>query len=343
MRRPRRPTIPWMAPAAAWSGAAPVTWERGVSLVGHDLWLDPQVVRGRAFVSHAHTDHARPHREAILTQATLDLLTPARRPRRATVLALDRPFALQNATVTLHDAGHMLGSAQLLFEHSGWRLLYSGDLKVRRLNGATTPIPEADVLVLESTYGRPHFRFPDPTLVFEAIVAWIRRAQAQGVIPVLLANALGKVQELMLVLGPLGFRFALEERCVPIARAYQEAGADLPDWVPLDPAGPLEDRVVMAPPAGKEAIRLLPRHRTALVSGWAQDPFFWPRFGADSAFAFSDHCDFTELGEVVERTGARQVYTVHGFTEDLAASLRARGVRAHPLAVTEQLGLALDC
>jgi Cft2 family RNA processing exonuclease len=320
-----------------------VTWERGVSLVGHDLWLDPQVMRGRAFVSHAHTDHARRHDHAILTQATLDLLTPQRRPRRATVLALDQPFPLATAAVTLHDAGHMLGSAQLIFEHEGWRLLYSGDLKVRRLNGAATPIPRADVLVLESTYGRPYFRFPEPALVFEAIVAWIRRAQAQNVIPVLLANALGKAQELMLALGPLGFRFALEERCVPIARAYQEAGAELPDWIPLDGGLPLEDRVVMAPPAGKEAIRLLPRHRTALVSGWAQDPLFWPRFGADSAFAFSDHCDFAELCEVVERTGARQVYTVHGFTEDLATHLRARGVRAHPLAITEQLGLALDC
>ncbi len=343
MRRTRRPLVAWTAPSAAWSGAAPVTWERGVSLVGHDLWLDPQVVRGRAFVSHAHTDHARRHEHAILTQATLDLLTPPRRPRRTTVLALEQPFPLPTATVCLHDAGHMLGSAQLLFEHDGWRLLYSGDLKVRRLNGAQTPIPRADVLVLESTYGRPHFRFPPPALVFEAIVGWTRRAQSQGVIPVLLANALGKAQELMLALGPLGFRFALEERCVPIAEAYGRAGAKLPDWIPLDPAAPLEDRVVIAPPAGKDAIRRLPWHRTALVSGWAQDPFFWPRFGADVAFPFSDHCDFTELWEVVERTGAKQVYTVHGFTEDLAAHLRARGLRAHPLAVSEQLGLALDC
>lgn len=343
MRRPRRPAVTWTAPAPAWSGAAPVTWERGVSLVGHDLWLDPQVMRGRAFVSHAHTDHARRHQHAILTQGTLDLLTPQRRPRLATVLALDQPYRLATAAVTLHDAGHMLGSAQLVFEHDGWRLLYSGDLKVRRLSGTRTPIPRADVLVLESTYGRPNFRFPEPALVFEAIVGWIRRAQTQNVIPILLANALGKAQELMLALGPLGFRFALEERCVPIAKAYGQAGALLPDWIPLDEDTVLEDRVVIAPPAGKDAIRRLARHRTALVSGWAQDPFFWPRFGADTAFPFSDHCDFAELWEVVECSGAQQVYTVHGFTEDLAAHLRARGVRAHPLAITEQLGLALDC
>ncbi|MGH7911253.1 MAG: MBL fold metallo-hydrolase [Candidatus Dormibacteraceae bacterium] len=342
MRRARRPAVPWTKPGSAWSGAAPVAWERGISLVGHDLWLDPQVVRGRAFVSHAHTDHARPHHHAFLTRPTLELLTLPRQPRQATVLEFGVPVDLPDATVTLFDAGHMLGSAQLLFEHQGWRLLYSGDLKVRRLNCVRTAIPRADVLVLESTYGRPHFRFPDPAQVLDAIVAWIRRSQAEGVVPVLLANALGKAQELMITLGPLGFRFALEERCVPVAEAYARAGTPLPGWIPLE-AGPIEDRVVIAPPAGKDAVRRLPRHRTALVSGWAQDPFFWPRFGADRAFPLSDHCDFTELWEVVERSGAEQVYTVHGFTEDLAADLRRRGVRAHPLAVTEQLGLALDC
>jgi Cft2 family RNA processing exonuclease len=100
---------------------------------------------------------------------------------------------------------------------------------------------------------------------------------------------------------------------------------------------------VIAPPAGKDEIRRLPRYRTALVSGWAQEPSFWPRFGADVAFPLSDHCDFTELLAVVEQSGAEQVYTVHGFTEDLARHLRGRGVRAHPLADSEQLGLALDC
>jgi Cft2 family RNA processing exonuclease len=160
------------------------------------------------------------------------------------------------------------------------------------------------------------------------------------VVPVLLAHALGKSQELMLALKPFGFSFALEERCLPHARAYAGAGVAMPDFVELDPETECS-RVVIAPPTGKDVIRRLRRYRTALVSGWAQDREFSRLFGADVAFPLSDHCDFDELMRVVQRSGARQVYTVHGFSEDLARHLRKRGVRACALSASEQLAFAL--
>jgi DNA ligase-1 len=99
--------------------------------------------------------------------------------------------------------------------------------------------------------------------------------------------------------------------------------------------------VVIAPPAGKDEVRRLGRYRTALVSGWAKDAEFARLFGADATFDLSDHCDFDELMEVVELSGADQVYTVHGYTEDFARHLRKRGIRASALEATEQLALAL--
>jgi Cft2 family RNA processing exonuclease len=317
-----------------------VVWDRGVSVPAHGLWLDPQTIRDRAFVSHAHADHARRHRHALLTGATLALLPETRRPRAHTVVDLGEPVIVGGAHVTLHDAGHMLGSAQVLVEHHGHRILYTGDLKLRRGRSRTnTPIPPADVLVIESTYGLPGFRFPDPDWVVEELAIWCRRLLDANVVPVLLAHAAGKCQEVMLALEPYGFRFALEERCLPFAAAYESAGVRLPAYVPLDDHA--AGLVVIAPPAGKEAIRRLPRHRTTLVSGWAQDRSFWRKVGADCAFPYSDHCDFDELVEVVELSGARQVYTVHGFAAELATSLRRRGVRASPLASNEQLQLAI--
>lgn len=319
-----------------------VTWDRGITLVGHDLWLDPLVVRDLAFVSHAHSDHTRRHREAVLTSHTLNLLPAERRPHAARVLGYGETLQLGAGSLTLHDAGHMLGSAQLLFDHDGCRLLYTGDLKLRLASGRATAIPPCDVLVTESTYGRPHFRFPEPDQAAEILAMWCRRALDSHVTPVLLAHAMGKAQELMMALAPYGFGFALEERCVPFARGYEAAGVELPEWAELSAveAAP-GDRVVIAPPAGKDAIRRLVRYRTALVSGWAQDPDFWRIFGADRAFPLSDHCDFDELLEVVRLSGADQVYTVHGFAQDLARHLRRRGVRAHALQATEQLALAL--
>src|SRR5262252_1066123 len=243
-----------------------VTWDKGIWLVGHDLWLDPLTVRDLAFVSHAHTDHTRRHRNALMTGGTHLLLAPERRPDGSGLVEPGEACQVGKATVTLFDAGHMLGSAQLLVEHEGHRLLYTGDLKLRHgSNSADTPIPPADVVVIESTYGRPHFRFPDADSVTRAVALWCRRALDARATPVLLANAMGKSQEVMLSLAPYGFEFALEERCVPFARGYEAAGVRLPRWIALD--GDPEGRVVVAPPVGKEAVRALGRYRTALISG----------------------------------------------------------------------------
>jgi Cft2 family RNA processing exonuclease len=257
------------------------------------------------------------------------------------MLGFGEPMRRGLASLTLYSAGHMLGSAQLRFEHDGTSLLYTGDIKLRQPGGrVATHVPKAHVLVVESTYGRPHFRFGDPDSTVESIARWCRRALDSRVTPVLLCHALGKTEEVMLALAPYGFEFALESRCVPCARAYEGAGSALPDWVELDgDAHP--GRVVIAPPAGKEEVRRLGRYRTALVSGWAKDTEFARLFGADATFDLSDHCDFDELMEVVERSGADQVYTVHGYTEDFARHLRKRGVRASALEATEQLALAL--
>jgi Cft2 family RNA processing exonuclease len=318
--------------------AQQVCWDRGIAMPRHGLWLDPLTARELAFVSHAHADHARRHRTAVMTPQTLALLNPSRRPCAVRPVELGQALRLGSAILTLHDAGHILGSAQLLVEEDGQRLLYTGDLKLRRGGGlADTPIPKAQVLIVESTYGRPRFCFPDPDTVVEAIARWCRQALDAGVTPVLLAHASGKAQGLMRRLAPFGFRFGLEPRCVPYARAYEANGITLPPWTELDEASP--GQVVVAPPVGKEAIRQLSPRRVALISGWALDPRFWHLFGADRAFPLSDHCGFNELLEVVERSGAEKVYTVHGFAAEFARHLRRRGVPAHPLDTSEQLAL----
>jgi DNA ligase-1 len=316
-------------------------WDHGVSLPAHSLWLDPLVVRSFAFISHAHTDHARRHKEALLTPQTLALIPEGRRPRGWRMLGLGETLRRGPATVTLHSAGHMLGSAQLLFEHGGERLLYTGDIKLRQTGGLPdTLVPAANVLIVETTYGRPHFRFGDPDSTVEAIARWCRRALDSNVTPVLLCHALGKTEEVMLALAPYGFRFALEKRCAPCARDYAAAGRSLPEWTELN-GEPVHDSVVIAPPAGKDEVRRLDRYRTALVSGWAKDAEFARLFGADATFDLSDHCDFDELLEVVEKSGADTVYTVHGYTADFARVLRKKGIRASALEATEQLVLAL--
>ena len=195
-----------------------VVWDHGVSLPGHRLWLDPLTVRSFAFISHAHTDHARRHKEALLTPQTLALIPENRRPRGWRMLGFGETMRRGEGSVTLHSAGHMLGAAMLHFQHDGWSVLYTGDLKLRQPGRVETFIPKADVLIVETTYGRPHFRFGDPDETLEAVARWCRTALDSRVTPVLLCHALGKTEELMLQLAPYGFQFALERRCAPCAR-----------------------------------------------------------------------------------------------------------------------------
>src|SRR2546422_10312386 len=104
-----------------------VVWDHGVSLPEHSLWLDPLVVRAFAFISHAHTDHARRHKGALLTPQTLALIPESRRPRGWRMLGYREPMKRGPATVTLYPAGHMLGPAQPLFDHDDGRTPFTGD------------------------------------------------------------------------------------------------------------------------------------------------------------------------------------------------------------------------
>src|SRR5260370_28206226 len=269
-----------------------VVWDHGVSLPEHSLWLDPLVVRTFAFISHAHTDHARRHKEALLTPQTLALIPEARRPRGWRMLGYDEPMRRGTATLTLHSAGHMLGSAQLRFVHDRTSLLYTADIKLRQPGGRSiTPIPRSHVLVMESTYGRPHFPFRDPDSTVESIARWCSLAPDTRVTPVLLCHALGKTEEVMLALAPYGFEFALESRCVPCARAYADAGSPLPDWVELNGDTP-SGRVVIAPPAGKDEVRRLGRYRTALISGRAKGAGVPRVCGREATLTLCGHLDF---------------------------------------------------
>ena len=121
-----------------------VVWDHGVALPAHRLWLDPLVVRSFAFISHAHTDHARRHKEALLTPQTLALIPEARRPRGWRMLGFGETMRRGEGRVTLHSAGHMLGSAQLHLEHDGWSVLYTGDIKLRQPGRVETFVPRRE-------------------------------------------------------------------------------------------------------------------------------------------------------------------------------------------------------
>jgi len=185
----------------------------GVHLPGLSLWLDPhepQYGPDRVFVSHAHSDHIGLHREVILSEVTARLMQARLSGQRLEqILAFREPktFVTDGLPykITLLPAGHIFGSAMAWIEAEGHTLLYTGDFKLRHSLSAEPCEPRpADILIMETTYGRPVYRFPPTAEVLNGVVQFCREALDNDEIPVLLGYSLGKSQELLRGLSNAG-------------------------------------------------------------------------------------------------------------------------------------------
>jgi len=315
------------------------------------LWLDAhraQAGAERVFVSHAHSDHIAAHRAVLLTAPTAALMrTRIRGQRQEHILELNQPKALaQGGTdfrLTLLSAGHILGSAMSLIEAGAESLLYTGDFKLRPGFAAEPCDPRpADVLIMETTFGCPRYRFPPAAEVLADIIQFCRAALAGGETPLLLGYSLGKSQELLRGLTGAGLPIMLPGPAHKFAKIYEQFGQTFPPYELFD-AETARGKVLICPPNSirSAAFQSLGKLRTAIVTGWAMDSSCRFRSGTDAAFPLSDHADFAELIEMVERVQPKKIYTVHGFTTEFAATLRDRGWDAQALGRQEQLSFKL--
>jgi Cft2 family RNA processing exonuclease len=319
---------------------------RGLWLPQTGWWLDARVAVGRSFVSHAHSDHIAAHREIVCSAATARLLRARLAGTRVEHIL---PFGLAeqltaDTAITLHPAGHVLGSTQCLLahEHHG-TLLYTGDFQLRPgVAAEACATPHADILIMETTFGLPRYVFPPAAQVFAAIGDFCREALADGVTPVIAAYSLGKSQELLLGLAAAQLPVMLHASAFKLTQIYEELGVKFPPYHLFNPSE-TAGHVVICPPSSSRAtiFPALPKHRVAAVTGWALDPGAVYRYQCDAAFPLSDHADFPGLNDFVDRVQPRIVYTVHGFAREFAATLRARGIEAWALGVDNQLELGL--
>jgi hypothetical protein len=320
----------------------PILWDSGVYLPDLDLWLDPRRPRRRAIISHAHDDHVAAHPVAYATPATCRLVSH-RRPSLTTVRPLDygEALTLERCSVSFSPAGHVLGSAQTMIETEAGRILYTGDLKTRPgfTSGSATPV-KADVLVLESTFGKPHYRFPDALEVIASVVRWCRQVLEGGATPVLLGYSLGKGQEILSALAAEGLAIALHRSLFGVTEVYRELGCAFPPYQLLEGVVRPPTVAIIPPTARRDGLSTwLGEFKTASLTGWAMDPSLKERLDVDATFPLSDHADFEELCCYAEAVGADLTYTVLGFDEELAMHLRRRGLRAKALAAVDQLRL----
>ena len=309
---------------------AVLSFENGIGILGMDAPLDPRRRCDRAIVTHAHSDHVRRHRRWVTSPGTAVLCARRWNAADLEVHEFHAPWREGEATVTLLPAGHILGSAMVLIECRGLRVLYTGDFRLRPSATAEPCEPiAADVLITECTFGEPRYRFPDRAAVIDDLCTFVEETLAQESAPILVAYSLGKAQEIARVMGDRGYRVALHPRAWTMLEAYRDIGVAFENCE-CYAMGPIGRGVLIVPPgpAGATLARRFRRRRTAFLSGWALGP---PgRFGRyDAAFAISDHADFGELLEMVDRVKPRRIYTLHG-SDAFAERLRARGHDAWP-------------
>lgn len=304
-----------------------------------EFFIDPHQPVDRAIITHSHADHARKGSRRYLTASSGRGILAARLGPRASIETLEygETLSLNGVTVSLHPAGHILGSAQVRIEYKGEVWVVSGDYKVVP---DTTCRPFEPVrchtFITEATFGKPTFVWPDPQQVFTEIHDWWRANQKLGRASILYAYALGKAQRIHAGLdrrlGPIYLHPDVEQ----LTLEYRLAGVEFPRSTSTRFAVPpfsWSESILIAPPSahGSAWARQFGPANVAFVSGWGLIPGTVERRGFPRGFVLSDHADWNELLFAVTATGAERVYVTHGDEEPLVRELTQRGLTASPL------------
>jgi len=301
--------------------------------------IDPVRPVARALITHGHSDHARPGHGAVLaTPETIDLM----RLRYGENLAgsvqsmqYGEPLRLDGVTVSLHPAGHVLGSAQALVQANGLRMVASGDYK-----DVADPTCRAfetvccDVFITEATFGLPVFRHGDPKAEIEKLLRSMalfpERAHLVG------AYSLGKAQRVIALLRAAGYNrpIYLHGAVEAITRYY----ADRVDLGELRLArdanrSELAGAIAICPPSALNDrwSRRFPEPVTAFASGWMRIRARARQRRVELPLVISDHSDWHGLTATVVATGASEIWVTHGAEEALVHWCRTRGLAARPL------------
>ncbi len=309
-----------------------------------DFHIDPWRPVPRAVITHAHADHARAGHGAYLATAVGAGVLRARLGAISLQgLAYGEAVHLGGVRVSLHPAGHVLGSAQVRLEHRGRVWVASGDYFVSGheadVNATCAPFEpvRCHCFITESTFGLPVYRWRPQHEVLQQVLAWWADNAQAGRTSLLLAYSLGKAQRLLAGLadgaaagiGPIAVHAAVE----PLNRAYREAGVVLPPTAVLGAgaAGRAPPRaLVIAPPAvlGSAWARGLGDCSDAFASGWMQLRGARRRQGLDRGFALSDHADWPGLQRAIAATGAERVIVTHGQEAVMVRWLQQQGLQA---------------
>lgn len=317
--------------------------------INHDLYIDPIKTTidpprpvDRAIITHGHADHARPgHNKVLATRQTIEIMQRRYGMQCAgsfQELDYGETLKIDEVSVTLYPAGHILGSAQVLLEYKGQRIVATGDYKTKAESTAQTfELVPCDTFITEATFGLPVFQHPDPK---DEIARLLKSVEEQPErCHVIGAYALGKTQRVIKMIREAGYSapIYLHGANTKLCDYYQSEGIDLGDLrkaLNKDKAA-FKGAIVMAPPSALKDrwSRRLPDPVICYASGWMSVKQRAKQSLVELPLVISDHVDWNELTETIPATGAETVWVTHGREDALVHWCTQQGLKAQPLSI----------
>jgi putative mRNA 3-end processing factor len=309
----------------------------GIYIRPADAWVDPGEPKPRALVTHGHSDHARGgHGEVWATSETLAIMECRYGPQAGRPVSYGEVVRIGDVEASFVPAGHVLGSAQIVLEHKGEKVVVSGDYK-RRPDPTCAPfepIP-CDIFVTEATFGLPVFRHPDTGSEMDRLLLRLHENPDRCVL--VGAYALGKAQRLIMELrgrgheAPIYIHGALQRLC----DLYREQGVELGELRAATGVrkDALKGHIVVAPPGALNDrwSRRLPDPITAMASGWMRIRQRARQRNVELPLIVSDHADWDELTTTIEELKPREVWITHGREDALMHWCMTRQIKAREL------------
>ena len=318
----------------------------GVYIAPIDSYVDPTRPVSRALITHGHADHARAgHDEVVATPQTLAIMAlryGADFTKKQVPLAYGEAFIEKGVRLSMASAGHVLGSAQIIIDYEGVRLIAAGDYK-RKFDPTVEPfeVVPCDIFITEATFGLPVFKQPDPRDEIEKLLKSKRLFPDRSCF--IGAYALGKAQRLIKLLRlagynePIYIHGALDKLC----RYYEEEGIDLGVLLPATTGKratanqELAGQIIIGPPSalGSSWANRLADPLICFASGWMQVKARARQRGVEVPLILSDHADWDDLLRTIDEINPQEVWITHGNEEALLHALHQQGRVARALSL----------
>ena len=308
---------------------------KGLYCSAGDFYIDPWKPVNKAIITHAHSDHSRLGNNSYLCHtASLPLLKLRLGDVAVDSASWNETININGVKISLHPAGHIIGSSQIRIEHNNETWVVSGDYKTEDdgISGIFEPV-KCNVFISESTFGLPIYKWKPQQEIFQNIQEWIIANKEAGKTSVLIAYSLGKAQRVMQAIKDMDIKIFLHGAIWNVHQTLLQVGHHLPIAERVMPETPKESfkgQVVIAPPSadGTPWMKRFSPYSIGVCSGWMQVRGNVRRRNADAGFALSDHADWKGLVDAVKATGAEKVFVTHGFQAAFSRYLNENGIAA---------------